>query len=254
MKKLVIIPVYNEEKNIAHVLSGIKKTCPDVDILVIDDGSTDDSYRVSVEGGAEVIRLPANLGIGGARQTGFRYALYNNYDVVIQIDGDGQHDPRYVEEMVSELQGGVNLCIGSRFITYEGFQSSFVRRIGISVIYNIIRFILGRRITDPTSGYRACDRKAIELFAREYPQDYPEPESLVTASKNKLVIKEIPVTMKERQSGSSTISGSDSVYYMIKITLALLIDAISKNRIRGSYGICWTDICKLYYLRRPSCF
>ncbi|OQB15157.1 MAG: Undecaprenyl-phosphate mannosyltransferase [Firmicutes bacterium ADurb.Bin193] len=230
MKKLIIIPVYNEEKNIGHVLNGIKKTCPDIDVLVIDDGSSDDSYRVCVESGVgEVIKLPANLGIGGARQTGFKYALYNDYDIVIQMDGDGQHDPACIEKMISQLRDGANLCIGSRFITGEGFQSSFVRRIGISFIYNIIRFVLGQKITDPTSGYRACDKKAIALFAKEYPQDYPEPESLVTAGKNNLIIKEIPVTMMERKNGKSTIGGTDSVYYMIKVTLAILIDAMTKK-------------------------
>ncbi len=230
MKKLIIIPVFNEEANISIVLSELKSKCPDTDILIIDDGSTDASYKVCVDTRAcEIIRLPMNLGIGGARQTGFKYALNMEYDVVIQMDGDGQHDPADINAMVAEIENGTDLCIGSRFIKYEGFQSSFTRRLGISVIYNLIKMITGKRITDPTSGYRACSRAAIALFAREYPHDYPEPESIITAAKNKLVIKEIPVTMNARINGKSTIGGSDSVYFMIKITLAILIDAMSKK-------------------------
>jgi glycosyltransferase involved in cell wall biosynthesis len=230
MKTLVIIPIFNEEKNIGHVVCDIKMSCPDADILIIDDGSTDNSYKVSAECGVgEVIRLPANLGIGGARQTGFKYALYNDYDVVVQLDGDGQHSAEYVKAMVGELDRGANIVIGSRFITREGFQSSFLRRMGIAIIHNMIRLTTGQKITDPTSGYRVCDRRAIELFAKSYPLDYPEPESLVTASKNNLVIKEIPVSMNRRINGKSTIGAYGSVYFMIKVTLALLIDSISKK-------------------------
>ncbi len=229
MKKLVIIPVYNEEKNIGIVLSELKQVCPDIDILIIDDGSSDSSYKVCRDSEiCEVIKLPTNLGIGGARQTGFKYAQKYDYDVVIQMDGDGQHDPSNIEAFVSEIKNGVDLCIGSRFITYEGFQSSFMRRIGISIIYNLIKIVSGQKITDPTSGYRACSKAAIDLFAKEYPQDYPEAESIITAAKKKLVIKEIPVTMNERKNGKSTIGGYSSVYYMIKVTLALIIDSMSK--------------------------
>jgi len=231
MRVLVIIPAYNEEKNIAHVLSNMQKTKHQYDILVVDDGSTDSTYDICASrSDVEVVRLPANLGIGGARQTGFKYAHNNGYDAVIQIDGDGQHKPEYIEEMLAKLQEGNNLCIGSRFIDFQGFQSSFMRRAGIKILYTLIKFITGHSITDPTSGFRACDKEAIKLFATEYPQDYPEPESIVTASKNDLAICEMPVTMQERASGKSSISSLASVYFMAKVSLAILISLRPSRR------------------------
>ncbi len=224
MKVLVIIPAYNEERNIANVLDGMAQSEHQYDVLVVDDGSTDSTYEIcSGRENVAVIRLPSNLGIGGARQTGFKYALANNYDAVIQIDGDGQHKPEYIGRMLDSLRAGNNICIGSRFINFQGFQSSFMRRVGIALLHNLIKMITGNSITDPTSGFRACDREAIKLFAAEYPQDYPEPESIVTASKNNLAICELPVTMQERGCGKSSISSLASVYFMTKVSLAILI-------------------------------
>lgn len=229
MKVLIIIPVYNEEKNIEVVLDELFKVCPEYDILVVDDGSKDDSYKICVKKGINTIKLPVNLGIGGARQAGFKYALYNNYDVVIQLDGDGQHDPKYISKMIEQIENGINICIGSRFIDHEGFQSTFMRRTGIVFLYSLIKLITGQKVTDPTSGFRACDKKAIEFFAKEYPQDYPEPETIVSANRKGLKICEVPVTMNERMSGKSSINKKASLYFMVKVTLAILINAISNK-------------------------
>ncbi len=231
MKVLIIIPVFNEEKNIEHVLDSIEAACPHYDVLVIDDGSIDHSYDLIRQRNKEaVVRLPSNLCIGGARQTGYKYAFYHQYDIVVQVDGDGQHNPLCIEKMIEKLKQGYNVCIGSRFITYEGFQSSGIRRIGISFLYGLLKCITGEKITDPTSGFRVCDRKAIEFYAFEYPLDYPEAESIVTASRNKMKLCEAPVAMEERKSGKSSIGKRASVYYMIKVTIAILIEAIGKNK------------------------
>jgi len=230
MKVLIIIPIFNEAENICLVLDEIKAKCPEYDVLVIDDGSIDNSYKICRERNREmVVKLPANLGIGGARQTGFKYAVYNNYDIVVQLDGDGQHSPACMEKMIEAVKNGNNLCVGSRFITYEGFQSSAIRRLGILVLYWLIRILTGEDISDPTSGYRVCDKKATRLFAWEYPHDYPEPGSIVTASKYGLKVCEVPVTMNERINGSSSIGKKASVYYMIKVITAILITAIAKR-------------------------
>ncbi len=229
MKVLICIPVYNEENNIGAVLDELKATCPGYDILIIDDCSTDNSYAVSRSRGVSVIKLPSNLGIGGARQTGFRYAYYNNYDALVQLDGDGQHDPSYIDHMLPVLQQGYNICIGSRFIDRNGFQSSFMRRMGISFLYTLIKTFFKLSISDPTSGFRVCDKDAIRLFTFNYPQDYPEPESIVIAVRHRLRIREIPVKMKKRQSGKSSIGKSDSVYFLLKVTLAIIIDAMTDS-------------------------
>lgn len=230
MKALVCIPIFNEEQTIGFVIDEIRKMFPEYDILAIDDCSTDNSAdfcrgRENVS----VIHLLFNMGIGGARQTGFKYACYYNYDVLIQLDGDGQHVPLYISDMLLEIKNGANICIGSRFINYEGFQSSFVRRLGSLLLRKLIRLIAKIEITDPTSGLRACDKKAIEIFANEYPIDYPEPESLVIAAKNNLKIKEIPVKMKARSKGKSSINRLDSVYYIIKVSIAILIYSFKKK-------------------------
>jgi len=230
MKGLIVIPMYNEEKNILDVLNEIKSVYDKFDILIIDDCSTDNSNKIcrSVSG-VTVINLPSNLGIGGARQTGFKYALYYNYDVVVQLDGDGQHNPAYISKLLVGIENGNNICIGSRFINFEGFQSSPLRRTGISFLNKLIKLFTNQTITDPTSGFRACDKSAIKLFANNYPQDYPEPESLVTAFKNNIKICEVPVKMTERVQGKSSIGKIDSVYFLFKVTIAIIIDLIPKK-------------------------
>jgi glycosyltransferase involved in cell wall biosynthesis len=223
MRALVIIPAYNEEKNLLKLLDRLKVECPEYDVVVVNDCSVDSTLKVCRQCGVHVIDLPVNLGIGGAVQSGFKYALYRGYDAAVQVDGDGQHDPKYISALFSELRKGANLCIGSRFIESEGFQSSALRRFGIRYFSRLIYLFTGLKIKDPTSGFRACDRQAIKLFASDYPRDYPEPESIVNAARQKMKIAEIPVVMSRRMGGKSSITSFRSLYYMIKVSLAIII-------------------------------
>ena len=229
MKVLVIIPAYNEEKSLKGLLDRLTDACPEYDVVVVNDCSSDNTLNVCKKWGVSVIDLPVNLGIGGAVQSGYRYARYKGYDIAVQVDGDGQHDPKYISMLKSELDKGANLSIGSRFITGEGFQSSRVRRYGIKYFSNLIYLFTGLRITDPTSGFRACDRKAIRLFADDYPRDYPEPESIVNAVKHNLKVSEVPVIMKHREEGTSSITSSKTLYYMIKVSLAIVIASFFRH-------------------------
>ncbi|HEP1533775.1 glycosyltransferase family 2 protein [Streptococcus pyogenes] len=231
MKKLIIIPAYNESSNIVNTIRTIESDAPDFDYIIIDDCSTDNTLAICQKQGLNVISLPINLGIGGAVQTGYRYAQRCGYDVAVQVDGDGQHNPCYLEKMVEVLvQSSVNMVIGSRFITKEGFQSSFARRIGIKYFTWLIALLTGKKITDATSGLRLIDRSLIERFANHYPDDYPEPETVVDVLVSHFKVKEIPVVMNERQGGVSSISLTKSVYYMIKVTLAILVVRLKGNR------------------------
>ncbi|HFU5164779.1 TPA: glycosyltransferase family 2 protein [Streptococcus pyogenes] len=231
MKKLIIIPAYNESSNIVNTIRTIESDAPDFDYIIIDDCSTDNTLAICQKQGFNVISLPINLGIGGAVQTGYRYAQRCGYDVAVQVDGDGQHNPCYLEKMVEVLvQSSVNMVIGSRFITKEGFQSSFARRIGIKYFTWLIALLTGKKITDATSGLRLIDRSLIERFANHYPDDYPEPETVVDVLVSHFKVKEIPVVMNERQGGVSSISLTKSVYYMIKVTLAILVVRFKGNR------------------------
>ncbi|HEP1375635.1 TPA: glycosyltransferase family 2 protein [Streptococcus pyogenes] len=231
MKKLIIIPAYNESSNIVNTIRTIESDAPDFDYIIIDDCSTDNTLAICQKQGFNVISLPINLGIGGAVQTGYRYAQRCGYDVAVQVDGDGQHNPCYLEKMVEVLvQSSVNMVIGSRFITKEGFQSSFARRIGIKYFTWLIALLTGKKITDATSGLRLIDRSLIDRFANHYPDDYPEPETVVDILVSHFKVKEIPVVMNERQGGVSSISLTKSVYYMIKVTLAILVVRLKGNR------------------------
>ncbi|HGH9738549.1 TPA: glycosyltransferase family 2 protein [Streptococcus pyogenes] len=231
MKKLIIIPAYNESSNIVNTIRTIESDAPDFDYIIIDDCSTDNTLAICQKQGFNVISLPINLGIGGAVQTGYRYAQRCGYDVAVQVDGDGQHNPCYLEKMVEVLvQSSVNMVIGSRFITKEGFQSSFARRIGIKYFTWLIALLTGKKITDATLGLRLIDRSLIERFANHYPDDYPEPETVVDVLVSHFKVKEIPVVMNERQGGVSSISLTKSVYYMIKVTLAILVVRLKGNR------------------------
>ena len=227
-KVLLIIPAYNEEESLRSLIEEIKAVCPEVDYLVVNDCSSDDTERLLEELGANYISLPCNMGIGGAVQSGYRYAAQNGYDIAIQIDGDGQHDVRFVKDMVKLIEDKqADVVIGSRFIDKEGFQSSQARRIGIRILSMLIRLMCGAKVKDVTSGFRAVNRRFIKLFAENYPDDYPEPEVIVTAKLYGAVIKELPVVMRERTTGKSSINLKRSIYYMIKVSLAIIICRIS---------------------------
>lgn len=230
MKKLVIIPAYNESASILNTIRDIKENAPDFDYVVINDRSKDNTYDICVKNGINVLNLPLNLGIGGAVQTGYLYAYENDYDIAVQFDGDGQHDAKYLDSMSEKLiDENLQMVIGSRFIEKEGFQSSSTRRIGIKYFTMLIKMLTGKKITDPTSGYRMCDRKVIKIFADSYPKDYPEPETVVEIIRLGMNVEEVPVIMRAREEGVSSISPRKSLYYMIKVTLAILIERTRKR-------------------------
>lgn len=232
MNVLVIIPAYNEENTIVTVAKTIAGT--GFDYVVINDGSRDGTLELCRKHGINVLNLPRNLGIGGAVQAGHMYAREHDYDVDIQFDGDGQHDAAYLKNLVEAIEGGTDIAIGSRYLeNTDGFKSTFMRRVGITWLSAWIRLFRGQTITDPTSGFRACGRRAIELFCTTYPYDYPEPESIVTALGNGLAVREVPVVMHERQGGQSSISPLKGAYYMIKVTLAIAISALSNRSKRA---------------------
>lgn len=231
MKKLIIIPAYNESENIKNTVENIKTNAPDFDYVVINDCSTDNTLDILKENNYNYVSLPINLGIGGAVQTGYKYAMEHGYDVAVQVDGDGQHDPVFLKYMADYLkEHDLDMVIGSRFIDKKGFQSSFTRRMGIVYFTILIRILTGKKITDPTSGLRMAGKNVIALFADSYPVDYPEPETAVTAINNRMKIEEIPVIMKERQGGVSSITMKKSVYYMVKVTLAIIIERLRGRR------------------------
>lgn len=238
MKKLLlIVPAFNEEKNLPYLIDKInqaKSTIPiQVDTLVINDFSTDDTKKVLKNlSGVHYINLPCNLGIGGAVQTGYKYAKENDYDYAVQVDGDGQHNPMYIKDAYEEIQKGFNFVIGSRFITNEGFQSSLVRRVGINFFYALIKLLTKKKITDATSGFRLCDKEVIDVFSRYYPSDYPEPETVVLLLRNGFKVSEIPVVMNEREHGESSINVINSIYYMIKVTTAIILAFSSKRKVK----------------------
>ncbi len=232
MRKLVIIPAYNEQGGIKKTVQDIQAHAPDFDYVVINDCSTDDTLAVCRKNGFHVINLPVNLGIGGSVQTGYLYAYANGYDVAVQFDGDGQHNAKYLDEMADRLaKEKLDMVIGSRYIKKEGFQSSGMRRAGIRYFSGLIRLVTGKRITDPTSGMRMAGRSVIALYAKNYPKDYPEPESVTVALKKGKRVGEVPVQMNARTEGISSISPRKSVYYMIKVSLAILIAAVRGERV-----------------------
>lgn len=230
MKKLVIIPAYNEEESILKTVKDVQDNAPGFDYVIINDCSKDSTLKLCMEHGIPVLNLPVNLGIGGAVQTGYQYACRNGYDIAVQFDGDGQHDAAYLESMYETLVSNqMDMVIGSRFIRKEGFQSSGIRRVGIRYFSGLIKLMTGTRISDPTSGMRMGGRQVIELFAENYPKDYPEPESIVMLLRSGGRVTEYPVKMREREKGVSSISLIKSVYYMLKVTLAILIERLRSH-------------------------
>lgn len=230
MKKLIIIPAYNESENIEKTIADISKNAADFDYVIINDCSTDGTGEICEKNGFNVINLPVNLGIGGAVQTGYRYAYQNGYDIAVQVDGDGQHDPVFLNEMADTLQKeNADMLIGSRFLEKEGYQSSAVRRMGITYFTRLIKLLTHKRITDPTSGLRMVNSRVINMFAENYPGDYPEPESVVHILKLGMKVVEIPVVMRARQGGRSSIRFFSSIYYMIKVTIAIIAEYFNKS-------------------------
>lgn len=224
MKILIIIPAYNEEKSILKVVENIQRHFPKADYIVINDCSKDSTEKVLVENGLNHLNLKCNLGIGGGVQSGYKYAVLNGYDIAIQIDGDGQHDPQYLGRLIEPIiKGEADMVIGSRFIECEGFQTSFMRRFGIRLLQTLIKICCGVNITDATSGFRATSKDLIKMFAEEYAQDYPEPEAIIFGVLNGYRVKEVPVIMHERKEGKSSINVSKSIYYMIKVSLAIVL-------------------------------
>jgi glycosyltransferase involved in cell wall biosynthesis len=229
-KILIIVPAYNESKNIDKLLNSLSRT--EYDVCVINDDSTDNTSEVCQKFKfCTVIDLPFNLGIGGAVQTGYLYAYKNKYDIAIQMDGDGQHDCRYINDLLSPIiNKKVDMVIGSRFLESKGFQSSFLRRIGIRYFSVITRILTGKNITDTTSGFRAINSKLINVFAFDYPRDYPETETnILTLLKGYRVI-EVPVIMNKRQEGKSSISSLKSIWFMVKVSLAIFIDLFKSHK------------------------
>ena len=227
---LIIIPAYNEEECIYNTYKNImdynKKNKTNYEVIVINDGSKDNTRTILEDNNIPHINLICNLGIGGAVQTGYKYALYNGYDVAVQFDGDGQHDISYVKNIVKPIiDGKTNMVIGSRFVSKskEGFQSTVARRFGISIISFFINLKTKKKVYDVTSGFRAIDKKVLRLFADYYPVEYPEPISTVNVLKNGYVVDEVPVIMKEREGGKSSIHTWKKVYYMINVILSIIL-------------------------------
>ena len=234
-KILAIVPAYNESGNIERTVNEIKSVPLPLDVLVVNDGSVDTTAFKAKNSGGRVISLPFNLGIGGAVQTGFQFAEKNKYDFAVQIDGDGQHDLRYLPALLaSVMKEEADVTIGSRFIKpFLGYQSSFVRRIGIHFFAGLISFLTRYRITDSTSGFRAFNKRAIKVFAKYYPQDFPEPESIVVAKQLGMRIMEVPVEMRKRAAGQSSIRYFYTLYYMVKVTFAILLSMLKKPKMES---------------------
>jgi glycosyltransferase involved in cell wall biosynthesis len=226
-RHLAIVPALNEADSVAETVVAIHRHAPGFDVLVIDDGSTDATAERGARAGAVVLRMPFNLGIGGAMQGGYLYAMEHGYEVAVQVDGDGQHDPRHIADLLACLHDDpeLNMVTGSRFLAADGsgFQSSAARRAGIRIFSTVVSAITGQRVTDPTSGFRMTNRRGIELFARDYPHDYPEVEAILLMHAHRLRCCEIPVVMRPRTTGVSAISSTQSVYYMVKVLLAVFV-------------------------------
>ena len=229
MMILIIVPAYNEEKSLPGVIQDIKDHAAYADVLVVDDGSRDGTARLAASLGVNVLSLPFNLGIGGAMQAGYLYADRQGYDIAVQFDGDGQHVASEIEKLLGPItSGSADIVAGSRFLIPGGYQAPLSRKIGMCIFSFLLSRILGTRVTDTTSGFRAANRRVIEYFARHYPEDYPEVETLVLLHKKRFRIIEVPVMMCERTGGRSSITAVRSVYYMVKVLLAILVDLLKK--------------------------
>lgn len=233
MRLLAIVPAFNEEDAVGGVVREILDEWPAADVLVVDDGSGDDTGSAAAAAGARVLRLPFNLGIGGAVQAGYQVAWDEGYDVAVQVDGDGQHPADQLHLLIAALRSGrENIVIGSRFMGRGDYRASRARRLGIRILSRLVSGIVGRRLTDVTSGFRAADRRAIALFAGHYPHDYPEVEAIVMAAREGMDIVEIPVIMRQRSAGTSSITPIRSGYYMVKVLLAIGVLCLGRRPSR----------------------
>jgi glycosyltransferase involved in cell wall biosynthesis len=229
---LAVVPAYNEGSSVADVVAAIRERAPRFDVLVVDDGSTDDTSLRAEDSGAAVVRLPFNLGIGGAVQTGFVYALEQGYEFMAQVDGDGQHEPAELRHLIDAMRAdpSLDMVCGSRFLDRNsGYPAPIGRRTGIHWFAFALGKIVGQRVTDPTSGFRLYNRRAIALFARDYPHDYPEVEAVLMLHSHRLRMAEVPVRMYRRDSGQSSITAGRSIYYMVKVSLALLVGLLRRK-------------------------
>jgi glycosyltransferase involved in cell wall biosynthesis len=232
LRRVAIVPALNEERSIARVIAELRAFEPGLEIVVVSDGSTDRTAEVAEAHGAHALRLPFNLGIGGAVQTGFRYAYENGFDVAVRVDGDGQHDASQLDRVLAPvLAGEVDVAVGSRFVGTEGYRSSRSRRLGIRILASVVSALVRQRVTDTTSGFQAVNRAGIELFARDYPHDYPEVEATVMVFKHRLRLGEVPVSMREREHGRSSIGALQSIYYMVKVLLALGVGVFRRRLV-----------------------
>jgi glycosyltransferase involved in cell wall biosynthesis len=224
LRALAIVPAYNEQDSIGTVLEEIRAAEPDLHVVVVNDASGDGTAAIAARAGATLLNLPFNVGIGGAMQTGYQYALEHGFELAIQVDGDGQHDPREIGRLLEPiLDGRADMVVGTRFAAGGGYRGTRLRRVGIHLFAGVVSVMVGARVTDTTSGFRAVNRKAIRLFAADYPHDYPEVEATVLLARHRLQMVEVPVQMRVRETGSSSITAFRSVYYMIKVLLALFI-------------------------------
>jgi glycosyltransferase involved in cell wall biosynthesis len=231
-RRLAVVPARNEEDAVAGVVEELRVFDPELDVVVIDDGSEDSTAARAAGAGAAVVSLPFNLGIGGAVQTGFKYALDHGYDTVIRLDGDGQHDPQQIPNLLAPLERGeADVVIGSRFAEGAGdYKAPFARRAGIRWFAQLVSLLTRQKLTDTTSGFQAVNARAIRLFAADYPHDYPEVEAAVMVVRHELRILEVPAQMRGRETGRSSITMLRSLYYAIKVTLALLV-GIFRRRV-----------------------
>jgi glycosyltransferase involved in cell wall biosynthesis len=222
---LAVVPAYNEGATVGEVVRSLREHAPQFDVVVIDDGSTDRTRDIARRTGATTLSLPFNLGIGGAVQAGFQYALEHGYSYVVQVDGDGQHRADQIEKLLEPMAEDptIDIVCGSRFLTKSGYPAPISRRTGIHIFAFVLSRIVGQRISDPTSGFRIYNRRGIALFARDYPHDYPEVEAVLMLHFHRLRMREVPVAMMQRGGGVSSISSGKSVYYMVKVLLAIFV-------------------------------
>jgi glycosyltransferase involved in cell wall biosynthesis len=230
LRRLAIVPAYNEAEAIESVISELRAVDPELEIVIIDDGSTDGTAARAEKLGVDVVRLPYNLGIGGAMQTGYQYAREHSFELAIQVDGDGQHDAREIHKLIQPiLNGEADMAVGTRFANGTRYRPPFARRIGIQLFARIVSLIVRQRVTDTTSGFRAVNQSGIMLFAADYPHDYPEVETTVLVHRHRLRMVEVPVTMRTRAAGRSSITLFQSIYYMIKVSLALFVGLFRRH-------------------------